>query len=106
MTDQMPGELTRDRALSIHKAIEALQHFIQEDSSRPWEAGFTMGGTPCCRRPGFELHWVVDGLFQCVIISTRYRICGNGGTPRAALEDAAKQLLDFRDELNRYVEAI
>lgn len=100
------GELTRDREISLERGMKQIEDFLKEDASRPWEAAWTVGGAPCCTRPGFEIHWVVDDLFQCVIISTRYRICGNGSTPRTALEDASKQLIDFRDELNRYIEAV
>lgn len=70
-----------------------------------WAVVVTLAGRPQINRPGWEITEVVPNVWQCVAISTRYRFCGQGSTPRSALEDARRVMQEFRKELNMHLEA-
>ena len=69
-------------------------------NSDVWSPAVTMGGKAQINRPGWEITEMWEGMYQAIAISSQYRFCGQGISPKAALKDARKLMEAFRDELN------
>lgn len=78
------------------KAIGMLRGF----NSNVWAPAITLGGKAQINRDGWEITEMWDDMFQAVAISSKYRFCGQGITPKAAFKEARKQMETMRDELN------
>lgn len=83
------------------RALAASEKFNLDD----WEFGLTLSGGVMMRRPGWEITRIA-GIWQAIAISSTYRFCGQGSSPRYALEDAVKHMRQFREELDRHLAAI
>lgn len=102
----MKGELTRDAELnSVYQHGLDTAHRDKFDLSK-WAVVVTIARRPQINAPGWEITEVVDGLWQAVAISTRYRFCGQGHSPRYALEDAVRVMREFQDELKRHLDSL
>ncbi len=102
----MKGELTRDAELhDVSRRGLEIAHRDKFDLSK-WAVAVTMSGRPQINAPGWEITEVVDGVWQAVAISTRYRFCGQGNTPRYALEDAVRVMREFQAELQLHLDSL
>jgi len=86
---------TRNRALWMLTGFDA----------SVWAPVVTFGGLPQINKPGWEITEMWEGMFQAVAISTRYRFCGQGRSPREALNEAYDQMREFSKELKEHMEA-
>jgi hypothetical protein len=82
------------------RAIAMLKGFDKD----VWAAVVTLSGKPQINKPGWEITEMWDDMFQAVAISSRYRFCGQGNTPRAALDEAYTQMREFSVELKNHME--
>lgn len=69
-----------------------------------WEPVVTLGGQAQIVRPGWSITRQWASMYQAIAESSKYRFCGQGTTPGEALEDARKQMITFRDELDKHLE--
>lgn len=71
-----------------------------------WAFAVTMGGQPQINKPGWEITRQWEDMYQAVAISSRYRFCGQGSSPRKALEEARDQMRQFHDELTEHLKHV
>jgi len=100
-----PGEITRDAELhSVSQRGLNAAHRNGFDLSH-WAVAVTMGGRPQINAPGWEITEVVDNVWQAIAISSRYRFCGQGNTPREALNRSYSEMREFSKELKAHMDA-
>ncbi|ARB06172.1 hypothetical protein FDH38_gp118 [Dinoroseobacter phage vB_DshS-R5C] len=104
MTEYSEPSFEQNAASVTQRALTAAQK-DKFDLSH-WACVVTIGGQAQINAPGWEITEIVPDVWQAVAISSRYRFCGQGNTPKYALEDAVKGMREFREELDRHLESV